>query len=99
MWYFINAASFLIVCKEIQVVTLEYGPMNMALKLKQRQILDSHQHQKLSELNINDYHKSLVLVNYILDSVTLKHNFEQFKAFMNSEEKLWHVSLRMTQIC
>ena len=78
---------------------VEYGCMKMALKLKDRNILPQNDYDYLSHLNISDKHKSLLLIDNILDAIRKRDTNEEFHAFLNNDRKLWHLSLRMRQTC
>ena len=87
--------------EEFHNTVVEYGPMNMALELKNRNIIPQFHYDYLSNLNNSAKHKSLVLFNYVMDAIINEcpNTNEDFHAFLNNDRKLWHLSLRIRQTC
>ena len=90
---------FFMLMEESHNTIVEYGPMKMALELRDRNILTQFDYECLSNLSISDKHKSLVLFNYIMHAITTRTTDEELHAFLNNDRKLWNLSIRMRQTC
>ena len=89
-------ASHLLFNKEFSSTVLEYGPVILAFKLEQMNIINSRQYEQLFNLNVSDKYKSLVLSSFTFDQFILTKYLECINVF-NSDRKLWHLSIRIRQ--
>ena len=89
-------ASHLLFNKEFSSTVLEYGPVILAFKLEQMNIINSRQYEQLFNLNVSDKYKSLVLSSFTLSQFILSKYLECINVF-NSDRKLWHLSIRIRQ--
>ena len=70
----------------------------MAFKLKEMDQISSYEYDVLSGLSISDKHKSLVFLYFILPSLDTKIMYTKYKEMLSSDTRLWHLSIRMSQI-
>ena len=91
-------ASYLLFNKEFSSTVLEYGPVIMALKLKQSNVITSRQYEHLFKFDISDKYKSLVLSSFTLEKLKQKSYYWECKKLFNRDRKLWHLSITMRQI-
>ena len=78
-------------------MVLEYGPVFMAFKLEQMNVINSRQYQQIYNLNVSDKYKSLVLSNFIFKKFGI-YIYLQCKNLFDSDRKWWHLSIRIRQI-
>ena len=72
----------------------EYGPINMAFELKERNLISSMQYQILSNLSINDKHKSWLLIDFISEH---SDSVDDLMDIFSNDRRLWHLSIRLSQ--
>ena len=77
-------------------MVLEYGPVIMAFKLEQMDLLNSRKYQMIYNLNVSDKYKSLVLSNFIFKYFGT-YIYLQCKNLFDSDRKWWHLSIRIRQ--
>ena len=97
-YFYCDTASYFKLVDQFRHALLEYGTMKSAIKLKGRSVLTSIEFNTITNLNISENLKSLVLVAHILESITVSRKYNQFKAFLNSERRLWHLIIPMHQM-
>ena len=93
---FILASHFLFK-KEFRSTVLEYGPVIMAFKLKQMNVINSRQYEQIFNLNVSDKYKSLVISSFTFDRFIIS-KYMKCKNVFNSDRKLWHLSIRIRHI-
>jgi len=76
----------------------KYGPMRMALNLKNKRAISLLNYIELSNLDAHDNQKALVIVNILIHSSTTISQFQKIIQFFGSERSLWHLSHLLTQI-
>ena len=91
-FFFIATACIFTLHKEIHQAILNYGPMKMALKLNDLNILGLHKFMEFSQLNISDNHMSLILSSYLINAGVV-----EFKELVTSDKSLWHLFISMRQ--
>ena len=91
-------ASYHIFEKELSHGILKYGPVNMGFKLKQMYQISSYEYDVLSAVSISDKHKSWIFLYFILLSLDTEVMYTKYKEFFSSDRRLWHLSIRMSQI-
>ena len=69
----------------------------MILKLTQKNVVTSVEYEHLSNLNISDKYKSLILVSSIFENINSNIAYSEYKEFLDSDRTLWHLSTRMSQ--
>ena len=84
--------------KEFQLTILEYGLMNMALKLKERNFISMRKYRTLFRLNIEDKYKSIILVHLVVDNVKTGNKYLELKQFFSNDSGLWHLSMELHQL-
>ena len=95
----IVTASYLILKKEFcDGSILEYGPMNVAFKLKEMYVISYNLYAIFSNLIITDKHKCLLLCQHIFAHIDIISIYNDYKQFLSKDRRLWHLSLRMSQI-
>ena len=95
----IDTASYLILQKEFcDGSILEYGPVNVAFKLKEMYVISYNLYAIFSNLRITDKHKCLLLCQHIFAYLDIKSMYIEYKQFWSNDRRLWHLSLRMSQI-
>ena len=91
--------SHLILESEIVHDILEFGPVQMALRAKERIPWFSHYYEFISNVStITDRHKSLILLEFISEFARNITMFQDFKEFLSSDRRLEHLSIRMSRI-
>ena len=97
----IDVEHFLIFNTEVLPQSIcEYGIKDIILKLKERNIISLGNYNGLSQLNISDYHKCIILAYYIIENIIRRRrNYEQFRLLMSSDRRLWNLKVAMSQLC
>ena len=91
-------ASYFTLVDQFRQALFEYGAMKSALILKNSGVLSSIAFNTITNLNISENLKSLVLVAHVLEIITVRIKYDQFKAFLNSDRRLWHLIIPMHAI-
>ena len=66
----------------------------MVLKLKEINILTVEQYENISKLTIDDKHKCIILVYYV---VKTNNKYEELRILLSSDKRLWHIFMAMQQ--
>ena len=78
---------------------LVYGLKEMISNLKKRNVITVDNYNSLSRQNISDTHKCILLVHYIVDNMAGNNQkLDDFKLFLSSDKRLWHLSMAMHQL-
>ena len=73
--------------------------MNIAFKGKDVIPMFSDCYKQFSNTSINDRHKSLILLHYFSQFAYYRITaFEGFNDILSSDRRLWHLSIRMSQL-
>ena len=91
MFYY--TASHFILHDKLHDALLQYGIDFVALKLLNRSILSSTQYSNITNLALNNHLKSLVLIAYVMKTITIRSKYEDFKEFLSSDNILWHLPI------
>ena len=83
--------------KEFSRLILEYGPLNMAFKLKKRNLITSTQYEQLSNISISK-HKSLVLVSFIFAKFYNQTHYMEYIEILSSDRRMWPLSIKLSEI-
>ena len=67
----------------------------MALKLKEINTITVEEYENISKLNIEDKHKCIILVHYVLKAI---NKYEELRILLSSDKRLWHISMTMQQL-
>ena len=66
----------------------------MALKLKEINTITVEQYENISKLNIDDKHKCIILVHYVVKTI---NKYEELRISLSSDIRLWHIFMAMQQ--
>ena len=77
-------------------MVLEYGPVIMAFKLEQVNVINSRKYEQIYNLNVSDKFKSQVLSAFVFYKFWIRE-YLQYKKLFDSDRKWWHLSIRFRQ--
>ena len=98
--YLLIIASDLLLENEIFLTIHEYGPLNMALKLTQENLLSLIHYEWLSNISISvkDEYVSLLLLNIISHKYNTISNYMEYINFLGIDRRFWPLSITMIRM-